>query len=85
MKSNATFQFSQDDGTNINTCGYDETVLLEQTAPTLWSAQSNSETPGKKTLIELTVEDARELAANLIRAADFADEVSDTNKLKQRR
>ncbi len=75
--------FSLDRGGEIQTTAYDG-VSIGYSLGLHWDPTKGEEVAESKLEIHLSSDDARELAANLLKAADFADE-AEKNKPKQRK
>ena len=83
MKSYQELTFTTESGGDVKTSAYDG-VTVQHIIGSHWDPNENKEVQAATFNLHLTSEDARELAANLLKAADFADE-AEKNKPKQRR
>lgn len=83
MKTYQTLTFTTDQGADLKVDAY-EGVTVSHIIGSHWDPNENKEVQAATFQMNMTSEDARELAANLLKASDFADE-AEKNKPKQRR
>lgn len=76
MKSYVQYKFNQEQLTaELTTCGSTEMVVVTQFMDVGWDPVEQKEVQGLKIQIQMSPSDARELAENLLKAADHADEM----------
>lgn len=75
MKTYIELKFRQDGGPELNTAAYEDRILVSQVFQRHWDPDQNCEVEGARVEMSMSPEDARELAENLLKAADHADEM----------
>jgi len=75
MKSWVQYKFEQERGQSVETAGSNDMVVVTQVVESTWDPMKQEEVQGAKVQIHLSPDDARELAENLLKAADHADEM----------
>lgn len=79
MKSYVQYKFNQEHlQTELTTCGSNEMVVVTQSTELSWDPVEQKEVQGLKIQIQMSPSDARELAENLLKAADHAEEMGQT-------
>ena len=74
MKTYQTLTFTTDQGADLKVDAY-EGVTVSHVIGSHWDPNKNEEVQAATFQLNLTSQEARELAANLLKGADFSDEV----------
>ena len=83
MKTYSILAFHKDDGAEVKVISGERGISLQNVIGASWDPVKQ-EVSAATMNMDLNSEDARELAANLLKAADFADEAEKSSSRKRR-